>query len=142
LITAQYEERTRVIRQQLEDLLQRKRADIEEAIETGKGEHKSEKDIADMVEDIGKKYTLLQAETSRSAADNLESKHSQGQLDLRQQVRQNSVEPLYMKHRDYSLCKLGASITRYNYMCKCMCNFGFSSLSLWWLTTDQSMTNP
>lgn len=94
LITAQYEERTRVIRQQLEDLLQRKRAELDEAISNGKAENKSEQEITDRVEDISKKYSLLQAETQRSAADNLETKHSQAQLDLRQQQLQEIANAL------------------------------------------------
>ena len=83
LITAQYEERTRVIRQSLEDLLQRKRLEVDEALSRAKEENLDENKINEIVEQIGKKYKLLQSETQRSAADDLESKHANQQLELR-----------------------------------------------------------
>ena len=84
LITTQYEERTRVIRQSLEDLLTRKRVEVDEALSRAKEENMPEAKMTDMVEQIGKKYKLLQQEAQRSAADDLEEKHSKQQLDLRQ----------------------------------------------------------
>ncbi len=94
LITRQYEERTRVIRQAMEDLLARKRAEIEEVITKLKDEGASETKITETVEEVGKKYAMLQAEAQRSAADDLETKHSQAQLDLRQQQLQEIANAL------------------------------------------------
>ena len=94
LISAQYEERTRVIRSAMEDLLSRKRAEIDDTIAKMKDEGTDESKIAQAVEQIGKKYKMLQSEVQRSAADDLETKHSQAQLDLRQRQLQEIANAL------------------------------------------------
>ena len=95
LISAQYEERTRVIRTAMEDLLGRKRTEIDDEIAKLKDEGTNDEGkIAQAVEQIGKKYALLQAEVQRSAADDLETKHSQAQLDLRQRQLQEIANAL------------------------------------------------
>ena len=95
LISAQYEERTRVIQQAMQDILDRKRAEIDDTISKIKdsGDY-AESQISSAVEQIGKKYALLQAEVQRSAADDLETKHSQAQLDLRQRQLQEIASAL------------------------------------------------
>jgi hypothetical protein len=95
LISAQYEERTRVICTAMEDLLGRKRTEIDDTIAKLKDEGTSDEGkITQAVEQIGKKYALLQAEVQRSAADDLETKHSQAQLDLRQRQLQEIANAL------------------------------------------------
>merc|ERR1711871_46344 len=94
LISAQYEERTRMIRAAMEDILTRKRNEIDNTIAKMKDEDASEERIAQAVEQIGKKYALLQAEVQRSAGDDLETKHSQARLDLRQRQLQEIANAL------------------------------------------------
>ena len=94
LISAQYEERTRMIRAAMEDVLSRKRGEIDNTIANLKDEGADESRITQAVEQIGRKYALLQAEVQRSAAEDLETKHSQAQLDLRQRQLQEIANAL------------------------------------------------
>ena len=57
--------------------------EVDEALSRAKEENLDENKINEIVEQIGKKYKLLQSETQRSAADDLESKHANQQLELR-----------------------------------------------------------
>jgi hypothetical protein len=72
------------IGQSLEDLLQRKRSEVDEALSRAKEENLDENKINEIVEQIGKKYKLLQSETQRSAADDLER-------SVNQKARSNAV---------------------------------------------------
>merc|ERR1711871_1486462 len=94
LIASQYEERTQVIRNAMEDLLSRKRAEIDQVIEKLQAEGASEDRVIAMTEEISKKYAVLQNEVQKSAADDLEIKHSQEQLDLRQRQLQEIADAL------------------------------------------------
>ena len=84
LISQQYDERTSVLTEAMEDLFQRKARERTAMLGKMKADNVDEAHVVKAIEQLEAKYEVLQSDVQIEATSALDKRHAEEQLDLRQ----------------------------------------------------------
>ena len=94
LISAQYDERSSMIRSSMDELIERKKIERDELIERLHSAGASEDKVNKGLDELQHKYDMLMDEMQRSGVTDLEAKHAEQQIELRQRQMNELADAL------------------------------------------------
>merc|ERR1711968_325771 len=94
LIAAQYDERSSLLKTSMESLIEKKKEERDEVLEKLHNDGASDAKINKALDEIQHKYDILMDDMQRSGVSELEKKHADQQIALRQQQMDELSEAL------------------------------------------------